>query len=48
MTFTDMFWDGRIQRLGHNPYLVVPSDPALGALHTPETRTLNELPRFEV
>lgn len=34
-------WDGRIQRLGYNPYLVVPSDPALAALHTPETRMLN-------
>ena len=34
-------WDGRVQRLGHNPYIVVPSDPTLGALHTPETRTLN-------
>ena len=34
-------WDGRVQRLGYNPYLVVPSDPALGALHTTETRTLN-------
>jgi hypothetical protein len=34
-------WDGRVQRLGYNPYIVVPSDPALGALHTPETRTLN-------
>jgi alpha-1,6-mannosyltransferase len=34
-------WDGRVQRLGYNPYVVVPSDPALGALHTPETRTLN-------
>jgi alpha-1,6-mannosyltransferase len=34
-------WDGRVQRLGYNPYLVVPSDPALGGLHTPETRTLN-------
>ncbi len=21
-------WDGRLQRLGYNPYLVVPSDPA--------------------
>ena len=30
-----------MQRLGYNPYVVVPSDPALGALHTPETRTLN-------
>jgi hypothetical protein len=34
-------WDGRVQRLGYNPYLVVPSDPALAELHTPETRTLN-------
>jgi alpha-1,6-mannosyltransferase len=34
-------WDGRLQRLGYNPYLVVPSDPAFRGLHTPETRTLN-------
>jgi len=34
-------WDGRVQRLGYNPYIVVPSDPALAALHAPETRTLN-------
>src|SRR5271169_4108283 len=34
-------WAGRVQRLGYNPYIIVPSDPALGALHTPETRTLN-------
>jgi alpha-1,6-mannosyltransferase len=34
-------WDGRVQRLGYNPYLVVPNDPALSALHTPETQTLN-------
>ncbi|HXY10000.1 MAG TPA: glycosyltransferase 87 family protein [Terriglobales bacterium] len=34
-------WDGRAQRLGYNPYLAVPGDPALGAVHTPETRTLN-------
>ena len=34
-------WDGRLQRLGYNPYLIVPSDPALAALHTSETRTLN-------
>lgn len=34
-------WDGRIQRLGYNPYLVVPGDPAVAALHTDETRTLN-------
>jgi hypothetical protein len=34
-------WDGRLQRLGYNPYIVVPSDSAAKALHTPETRTLN-------
>ena len=34
-------WDGRLQRLGYNPYIVVPSDPALAALHTDETRALN-------
>ena len=34
-------WDGRVQRLGLNPYIVVPNDPALAGLHTPETRTLN-------
>ena len=36
-------WDGRVQRLGHSPYVLVPSDPALDALHTPETRRLNNL-----
>jgi hypothetical protein len=30
-----------VQRLGYNPYIVVPSDPALANLHTSETRTLN-------
>jgi alpha-1,6-mannosyltransferase len=34
-------WDGHVQRLGYNPYLVVPNDPALAGLHTTETRTLN-------
>jgi hypothetical protein len=34
-------WDGRLQRLGYNPYLVVPSDPPAKGLHTPETRNLN-------
>jgi alpha-1,6-mannosyltransferase len=34
-------WDGRVQRLGYNPYIVVPNDPELAELHTPETRTLN-------
>ena len=34
-------WDGRLQRLGYNPYLVVPGDPAAKRLHTPQTRGLN-------
>ena len=34
-------WDGRIQHLGYNPYIVVPSDPAIAASHTAETRALN-------
>jgi alpha-1,6-mannosyltransferase len=34
-------WDARVQRLGYNPYIVVPGDPALASLHTSETRTLN-------
>src|SRR5438067_11603459 len=34
-------WDGRLQRLGYNPHIVVPSDPAAKGLHTPETRNLN-------
>jgi alpha-1,6-mannosyltransferase len=34
-------WDGRLQRLGYNPYLVIPSDPAVEGLHTAETRDLN-------
>jgi alpha-1,6-mannosyltransferase len=34
-------WDGRLQRLGYNPYSLIPADPALAGLHTPETRGLN-------
>jgi hypothetical protein len=34
-------WDGRLQRLGYNPYIVVPSDPAAKGLHIQETRGLN-------
>jgi alpha-1,6-mannosyltransferase len=34
-------WDGRVQRLGYNPYIVVPKDPGFVGLHTPETRNLN-------
>jgi alpha-1,6-mannosyltransferase len=46
---TDVYryvWDGRIQRLGYNPYLIVPSDRAHAELHTAETRLMNypELP----
>jgi alpha-1,6-mannosyltransferase len=38
-------WDGRVQRLGYNPYVVVPNDPALAGLHTSETLTMNN-PQF--
>jgi alpha-1,6-mannosyltransferase len=31
-------WDGRVQRLGLNPYLVVPATPSLDYTHTDETR----------
>src|SRR5262249_36235862 len=34
-------WDGRGQRLGYDPYLVVPSGPALSAWHTSDTVLLN-------
>jgi hypothetical protein len=34
-------WDGRMQRLGYNPYIVVPNDPAVAVLHTADTRTMN-------
>ncbi|MEO6911758.1 MAG: hypothetical protein ABI158_12625 [Edaphobacter sp.] len=34
-------WDGHLQRLGYNPFIVVPSDPAAKGLHTSETRSLN-------
>jgi len=34
-------WDGRVQRLGYNPYIVVPNDRGAKGLHTPETRNLN-------
>src|SRR5260370_17833430 len=32
-------WDGRVQRLGYNPYILVPSDPALFGFHPLRTRT---------
>lgn len=34
-------WDGHLQRLGYNPYLVIPGDPAAKWLHTPETCNMN-------
>lgn len=34
-------WDGRLQRLGYNPYVVVPSDPANSWLHTQQTRNMS-------
>jgi alpha-1,6-mannosyltransferase len=30
-------WDGRVQRLGYNPYRVLPADPALVHTHTEES-----------
>lgn len=34
-------WDARVQRAGLSPYDVLPNDPALDRLHTPETRQMN-------
>jgi len=36
-------WDGRVQRLGYNPYLVLPSDPAMAHTHTEETARMPSL-----
>jgi alpha-1,6-mannosyltransferase len=36
-------WDGRVQTRGYNPYLVLPSDPAMAATHTTETRQMPSL-----
>lgn len=33
-------WDGRVQILGYNPYLVLPADPAMAGTHTDETRMM--------
>ena len=41
---TDVYryvWDGRVQRLGYNPYLLVPADSTLHHLHTTETLRMN-------
>jgi hypothetical protein len=33
-------YDGRLQRLGYNPFAVIPSDPAVAGTHTDETRQM--------
>jgi hypothetical protein len=33
-------WDGRVQRLGYNPYAVLPADPEMSVTHTDETRQM--------
>jgi len=41
---TDVYryvWDGRIQRLGYDPYLVPPGSSRFPQLQTPETRLIN-------
>jgi hypothetical protein len=41
---TDVYryvWDGRIQRLGYDPYIVVPENSKFRQLHTAETRLMN-------
>lgn len=43
-TGSDIFrylWDARLQREGLNPYLVIPSDSAYAALHSADTRRMN-------
>ena len=34
-------WDGRVQRLGYNPYRSAPDDPSLEHLHTDVTRRID-------
>lgn len=34
-------WDARVQRHGHNPFVVIPSEPAYQAIHTPDTRQMH-------
>jgi hypothetical protein len=36
-------YDGRLQRLGYNPYEVLPADPAVAGTHTEETRRMPSL-----
>jgi len=41
---TDVYryvWDGRVQWLGYDPYVLEPDDPALRGLHTDETLLMN-------
>lgn len=33
-------WDGRVQHLGYNPYVVLPADPAMAWTHNDETRAM--------
>ena len=33
-------YDGRLQRLGYNPFAVIPSDPSVAGTHTDETRRM--------
>lgn len=33
-------WDGRVQRLGYNPFSVIPADPSMAHTHTDETRRM--------
>ena len=33
-------WDARVQRQGYDPLVVIPSDPAFAAIHTPDTRQM--------
>jgi hypothetical protein len=33
-------YDGRLQRLGYNPFAVIPSDPAVAGTHTDDTRLM--------
>jgi len=43
-TDTDIYryvWDGRIQRLGYDPYIVVPGNSEFRRLNTPETLLMN-------
>jgi hypothetical protein len=36
-------WDARVQRAGLNPFVVVPGDPGYAALHSDDTRHMNNI-----